>query len=99
MMSKPKALPPLRGTLLILAGVVGAWLPTLAGGQTAGDQASVFASGNVRYAYLPCSLHSCDGAFGDPIRNRKAHWAATGRRSLAAWWRWAAAGRVMTHGR
>lgn len=55
----------LRGACCIVVSVVGAWLPT-AQGQTAGDQAGVFASGNVRYAYLPCFSLSCDGAYGDP---------------------------------
>ena len=66
MTSKPKPLQARRGTWLIIALVVGAWLPALAEGQTAGDRAGVFASGNVRDAYLPCFSLSCDAAFGDP---------------------------------
>ena len=63
---KPKPLQARSGTWLIIAVVVGAWLPALAEGQTAGDQAGAFASGNVRHAYPPCFSLGCDAAFGDP---------------------------------
>ena len=63
---KPKPLQARSGTWLIIAVVVGAWPPTLSEGQTAGDQAGVFASGNVRHAYPPCFSLGCDAAFGDP---------------------------------
>ena len=72
MTSKPKPLQARRGTWLIIAVVVGAWLPALAEGQTAGDQAGAFASGNVRHAYLPCFSLSCDAAFGGPDRQSQS---------------------------